>query len=258
MTAKSLGLIGGGRISRIILEGFKRAGKLPSEVVISDREGKALTKIKDILPEVKIAYDDNRQPARKDIVILAIPPAEISNVLNEIISCLKANSVLISFAPKFSLNKLLEGLNGFTRVRMIPNAPSIVNEGYNPLAFSAAFSESEKKELIRIFSILGKCPEVEEEKLEAYAVLTAMGPTYFWFQLSELQKIGRSFGLTSREVKEGVLKMASGVVKTLQESGLPEGEVMDLIPFKPLRKEEENIKNIYRERLESLFQKMTK
>ena len=103
-----------------------------------------------------------------------------------------------------TIDTLSARLGGFDRiVRMIPNAPSIINRGYNPMAFSAAFDEKEKKGLYDFFKVLGDCPEVEEEKLEAYAVLTAMGPTYFNFQLDELQKLGESFGLTQREVQKG-------------------------------------------------------
>ena len=84
-----------------------------------------------------------------------------------------------------------------------------------------------------------------EDKLEAYAIVTAMGPTYLWFQLYLLQEFGRSFGLTETEVKDGVSKMVVGTVKTM-EAGLSPAEVMDLVPVKPLGDEEENIKGLYR------------
>ena len=43
-----------------------------------------------------------------------------------------------------------------------------------------------------------------EDKLEAYAILTAMGPTYFWFQWQELLQIGLSFGLDALEIETGL------------------------------------------------------
>ncbi len=81
---------------------------------------------------------------------------------------------------------------------MIPNAPSIINEGYNPVAFHPALAGTDKESLLALFKILGDCPEVDEEKLESYAILTAMGPTYLWFQLYELHSLGRQFGLLTR------------------------------------------------------------
>ncbi|MCM8761870.1 MAG: hypothetical protein NC929_00935, partial [Candidatus Omnitrophica bacterium] len=98
--------------------------------------------------------------------------------------------------------------------------------------------------------------EVEEEKLEAYAILTTMGPTYLWFQLYKLQDIVKSFGLSETEIEEGILKMIYGSIQTMYKSGLPPSSVMDLVPVKPLGEEEGNIKIIYERCLNNLFKKL--
>ena len=84
---------------------------------------------------------------------------------------------------------------------------------------------------------MGKCPEVEESKLEAYAMITAMGPTYMWFQWQELRSLAESFGMSSAEAATGVAEMVSGAANTLFGSGMPAEEVIDLIPVKPLGEE---------------------
>jgi len=257
MINRSTGFIGGGRVTRVILGGFKRAGKMPRRVVVSDTNIEVLNKLKEGFPEISIAPSDNKGPASKDIVFVALHPPVASDVLREIKSYLKPESIIVSLAPKLTIAKISERLEGFDRVvRILPNAPSIVNAGYNPIAFSQGLSETEKKQLISMFSILGECPSVSEKKLEGYAILTAMGPTYLWFQLYELQEIGKLFGLNSQEAVDGVSKMAMGAVKTMRESGLSPAEVMDLIPVKPLEEEQENIKHIYRSKLEALFKKL--
>ena len=95
-----------------------------------------------------------------------------------------------------------------------------------------------------------------EEKLEAYAIITAMGPTYFWFQLYELEELGKTFGMTPKEVKESLVKMVKGTFKTMTDSGLSPSEVMDLVPVKPLGEEETNIRNMYRTKLQGLYSKL--
>jgi pyrroline-5-carboxylate reductase len=115
---------------------------------------------------------------------------------------------------------------------------------------------ADKESLLAVFKILGDCPEVAEEKLESYAILTAKGPTYLWFQLYELQSLGRQFGLTDQDLHEGIFKMVTGAVKTMLESGLSPEDVMDHIPVKPLGEEEPNIKNGYRSKLTALYQKL--
>jgi pyrroline-5-carboxylate reductase len=99
-------------------------------------------------------------------------------------------------------------------------------------------------------------PKKKEDKLEAYAVVVAMGPTYLWFQWHELRNLAESFGMSAKEAETSVAEMVAGAVKTLVGSGMSADEVMDLIPVKPLGEEEANIKAIYRARLEPLYKKL--
>jgi pyrroline-5-carboxylate reductase len=141
---------------------------------------------------------------------------------------------------------------------MIPNAPSIIGEGYNPVYFSDTITSSEKSKLIHLFSHWGQSPEVEEEKLEAYAILTAMGPTYFWFQWLELLSLGKEFGLGDTEIKSSLHKMITASSHLLFNSEYSVEEVLDLIPVRPLQEEEENIRTLINNRLMGLHSKLTK
>jgi len=257
MARKSVGFIGGGRVTAFILEGFKRKGKLPGEITVSDANPEVLKRLEARFPGIEAAPGGNARAASRDIVFLALHPPAVRDGLSEIKSHLKETSVLISLAPRFRIASLSEMAGGFRRIiRMIPNAPSLVNEGYNPVAFSDSFTENEKKGWIRFLCVLGDCPEVEEEKLEAYAMITAMGPTYLWFQLQEIQTLARSFGMTPEEAEDAVYAMVSGALAAFYESGLSPEEVMDLVPVKPIGEEEETIRSIYRTRLGGLYNKL--
>jgi len=257
MSYKSMGFIGGGRITRIFLEALNRKKILPATVVVSDSNGEVLQKLKEKFPKIQTAQGDNAKAAGQDVVFLALHPPAIGAGLGEIKASLKPGAVLVSMAPKVSIKALSEGLGGFSRiVRMIPNAPSVVNEGYNPVAFGPGITKKEKEDLSRLFKKLGDCPEVDEDKLEAYAMITAMGPTYFWFQLYELLELGKSFGLTNKQAWKAIRKMLKGAVETVDESGLTPDEVMDLVPVKPLGEDEAMIRNAYRTKLTGLYQKL--
>ncbi len=110
--------------------------------------------------------------------------------------------------------------------------------------------------MIKLFEILGECPEVPEKHLEAYAILTAMGPTYMWFQWQALADLGRSFGLSEEALREGMEKMLEGAMHAMFASSLNPGEVMDLVPVKPLAEDEEAIRDMYTNRLTGLFNKL--
>jgi pyrroline-5-carboxylate reductase len=252
-----IGFVGGGRITGIILEGLKRKGQDLTGIAVSDANPQVLRTLADSFPEIRVFPNNNINPASRDLVFLAVHPPEVAGVLNVIKNKLPATSLLVSLAPKWTIQALSQGLGGFNRiVRMIPNAPSIINKGYNPVAFSGALSKKEKEEVIDFLDLLGECPEVEEEKLEAYAVLTGAGPTYFWPQLNELRNIGQSFGLTKRETEKALSGMLKGAIKTFFKSGSDYDEVMNLIPMKPLGEGEEAIRRIYRKKLQELYGKL--
>jgi len=254
---KTYGFVGSGRVTRLILEGFKRGKGWPKKAFVSDANGETLKKLQDHFSDKAVSPCDNKQAASSDVVFLALHPPAIKDCLEEIKASLKPDAVFISLAPKLSLSALSKNLGGFDRiVRMIPNAPSFVNAGYNPISFSGAFTREEKKELSSMLGVLGECPEVEESKLEAYAIITAMGPTYFWFQIEELQKISEAFGLSANETGDGIAKMLHGAVKTYFDSGLTASEVMDLVPVKPLGEVEGSIREAYGTKLRELYQKL--
>lgn len=257
MKIKSLGFIGGGRIVGIILEGLERKKKQPEHIFVSETNPEVGKKLADRFPGVKMSAGDVKSPASAAMVIIALHPPAVMGSLAGIKEHINKDAVVLSLAPRLSIAQLSAGLGGFPRiVRMIPNAPSIVNKGYNPVVFSPAFTGDEKKEIRKFLEVLGDCPEVKEENLEAYAILTAMGPTYFWFQIEELKALGLTFGLSTKEVEKALAKMIKGTVKTLFGSQWTPEEVMDLVPLKPIGEDEESIRKIYRTKLKGLYGKL--
>lgn len=256
MSNKPIGFIGGGRITRIFLEGWKRAGQLPGKVVVSDCNVETLAKLKARFPSVETATP-GALAASQDIVFLAVHPPVMAEVATGIKGSLKPGALVVSLAPKFTISKLTELLGGFARLaRVIPNAPSVVNFGFNPVAFGQALTAADKTEIVSLLAPLGECPEVAEHKLEAYAVLSAMSPTFLWFQLQALREVAAGCGLTDTEVTPALKRAVCGATRTLLESGLTPAEVMDLIPVKPLAEMEAQVTEMYRTRLPAVYQKI--
>ncbi|MCX7872748.1 MAG: NAD(P)-binding domain-containing protein [Verrucomicrobiae bacterium] len=256
MHHKSIGFIGGGRITRIFIEGLQKSGKLPTNVVVCDPNQDVLQRLKVKFPDIQTSQN-NVEAAGKDIVFLAVHPPMIAGACEQIKGAVSASALLISLAPKFTIKKLGELLNGFSRiVRVIPNAPSIIGAGFNPVCFSQSMTDADKSEVKSLLEPLGECPEVNEEKLEAYAILSAMGPTYLWFQLQALREVVSGFGLTDEEISVAMKRMVCGSTRTLLESGLSPAEVMDLIPVKPLAEMETQVTEQYKTKLPAIYQKI--
>jgi pyrroline-5-carboxylate reductase len=253
---QSIGFIGGGRVARIFLEGWARAQKLPARIVVADPNADTLAKLKARFPAIETTADST-MAAAQDVVFLATHPPVLPETAGRIAGVLGPAAVLVSLAPKFTIAQLTALLGGFARIaRSNPNAPSVVGAGFNPLVFGPALTPTDRATVTALFAPLGISPEVAEEKIEAFAVFTAMGPTYLWFQMQALRELAVSFGLTEAEAGAGLKRMVEGAVRMLVDSGLPPGDVMDLVPVKPLADMEPTVLEFYRTRLPAIYQKI--
>jgi pyrroline-5-carboxylate reductase len=94
MEDKALGFIGAGRVVKILLGGFRRAGKLPSKIIVSDTSEAILQKLKEDFPEIEVVSNGNHQTAKQDIIFVALHPPIMGSILADIRSDLKPTSSL--------------------------------------------------------------------------------------------------------------------------------------------------------------------
>jgi len=251
---KSIGFIGGGRVTKILLQGFKNKVKL-GKVVVADTNPEVLASLKKYFPEVEGV--DSKTAAGQDIVFISLHPPVVMDTLELIKESVRKNAIVISLAPKISIAKIALKLPDAKNVaRLIPNATSYINEGYNPVCFSSVFEKGEKKEILDLLKLLGETFEVAEEKLESYAIMSAMLPTYFWFQWNELAAIGQKIGLSEKESKASINDTLVASLNLLYKSGLSPKEVIDLIPVRPIGEHETQISEFYNTKLVGLFEKI--
>jgi pyrroline-5-carboxylate reductase len=248
----SVAFIGGGRVARILLEGWKLSGTTPASVRVVEPDDAALRLLTEVAPQVEAANLDDI--GNSDLVFLAVHPPQMTAVLTALAGKLGPKTIVVSLAPKLVGGEISAALGTQQWVRMIPNAPSAIGAGYNPICFGEAIDPEAKDQLKAFFSPLGEQPEVAEEHLEAYAVITAMGPTYFWYQIEALRELAVSFGLNQEAADEAISKMLGGAVRCLLTKG---PESMDLIPVRPLESLESTVKEAYETKLKGIFSKLT-
>lgn len=257
METKKISFIGGGRITKIFLTALKRKGITFQQVTVMDTNPDVLKSLSSCFPEIKIESTLNENILRADIIFLAVHPPMIAETLEKGKAGINQNSTLISLAPKFTIEKMTTLLGGFNRiVRLLPLASSIIGEGYNPVVFSSSIDINSKNQLLNLFSTFGKTIEVAENKIEAYALIVAMGPTYLWFQYYKLIELAKSFGMDEKESVEAVRNMLKATSETMFNDGFNKADVIDLIPVKPIGEYEADILKIYDEKLNGLFQKI--
>ncbi|MBN1199155.1 MAG: NAD(P)-binding domain-containing protein [Bacteroidales bacterium] len=250
---KSIGFIGGGRITRIILQAFRNKGFAPENVVVSDTNPEVIGKLRTLFPFILEGTPE--ETAKQEILFIALHPPAIMETLDNIKEIISPDAIVISLAPKITIEKISGKLNELKNVaRLIPNATSVINEGYNSVTFSSGFRN--KEEILELMMLLGDTFETEESKLEAYAIISAMLPTYFWFQWQACVKIGEQTGLSPEESRVAVVKTLGKAIQTQFGSGFSYEEVIDLIPVKPIGEHEAQIREIFSEKLIGLFKKI--
>ena len=255
MEMKSLGFIGGGRITKIILQALANRQIELSSVLVCDANPEVLKSLGKQFLEIQTT-DSCQLAAKKEIVFIALHPPVIMETLEQIKASVSVKTQVVSLAPKISIEKIASKLATKNVARMIPNATSYINEGYNPVSFSAEYPSGEKQSLFEMLHTMGKIFEVEESKLEAYAIVSAMLPTYFWFQWKEIQNLGVQMGLNDPESKETVQQTLLAAIDLFFNSELNYNDVVDLIPVKPISEHESQISQIYQDKLMGLYQKI--
>jgi len=252
---QSVGFIGGGRITKILLQAFSNKNVKFSKVVVTDTNNDVTTKLRDLYPFIQV--ENAMVAASQDIVFISLHPPVIMETLELIKQGVGSDATVISLAPKISIAKISSKLEQVKNIaRLIPNATSYINDGYNPVCFSGGFDKEEQVIIMDLLRNLGHTFEVTEEKLESYAIVSAMLPTYFWFQWNYLEEIGVMTGLTKSESEEAVHQTLLAALNLMYNSELIPQQVIDLIPVKPIGEHESQITEMYKTKLTGLFEKI--
>lgn len=228
-----VGFVGAGRVARILLAGWTRAAAVPADVVAYDPDPAVLDRLVAQAPTVRVG--SLAEAGAADVVVVAVHPPVAREAFADLAAALAPSAAVVSAVPTLRLSALAEILGAdHAAARVIPNAPSVVGAGYNPVAFAPGAPEPVRAAVRDLLAPLGAAPEVDDEALEAYAVLTAMGPTYLWPQLYALLDVARDAGLDEAAALRGLEAMVVGAAAVMTGSGLDRDAVTDLVPSRPM------------------------
>ena len=163
---KSIGIIGAGRVTKILLQAFKNKNALFSKIIVADTNPDVSGNLKKSFPDIQV--DNVTVAASQDIVFISLHPPVVMDTLELIKESVNRNTIVISLAPKITIAKIFSKLTQVNNIaRLIPNATSFINEGYNPVCFSSEFAANEKQKVLDLLKTMGNTFEVAEENLKA-------------------------------------------------------------------------------------------
>ena len=120
--SKTIGFIGAGNMGKAIIKGILSEGQAtPEEIFVYDSYQPSLESIQRELG-VSITSSEKEVAQKASIIILAVKPNVINEVLNKIKDDITKDKVIVSIAAGTSIEKLSANLpNGTKIVRVMPN-----------------------------------------------------------------------------------------------------------------------------------------
>lgn len=204
-----IGFIGFGNIAKAIARGL---AKEPSNVLYAVAPSLA----KGITAEgIHTDHDNTSFLPDLDAVILAVKPAKIQEVLQEIKPSLPCHCLVISVASGVSLSSM-ESCCGHQQaiVRSMPNTPVAVGYGATALFANATTSPQQKQWAERIFSSVGIYTWVKEESaIDTFTALSGSGPAYVFLFMEGLIQAGVALGLDHELARTFTLQTVKGALE---------------------------------------------
>ena len=227
---RTVAVLGAGNIGSALIGGLLAAKTISREKLlvtdVSERQVAELSK----KHAIRITQGGNRQAAAKaDVIVLAVKPHLIAEVLSDIRGALRTDQVLMSVAAGVTIEFLERHLakpKGRSQrktsqpiVRAMPNIAMTVHASATALCASPAATEEHRQIAEQIFRSVGTVAWVTEDKMHAVTALSGSGPAYVYLILEGLIAGGVNMGLPHDVARALAQQTLLGAAKLAQQSG---------------------------------------
>jgi pyrroline-5-carboxylate reductase len=169
---------------------------------------------------VEGATDNGEAVRASNVVVLAVKPQVLTEILAGFSSALPEKALVISIAAGVKASTIEAGLNeGQHVVRVMPNTPCLVGRGASAIAPGAHADAKDLETARKLFEAVGVAVEVEESDLDAVTALSGSGPAYIFYFIEAMLAAGREFGLDDAKARMLVTETVEGAARLVAESG---------------------------------------
>ncbi|MCZ0718125.1 pyrroline-5-carboxylate reductase [Aerococcus kribbianus] len=206
---RKITLIGAGNMGGAILTGLLNSQNFSSQsITISVHTESHAKNLEENLGVT--TYTDNCQAVTEaDLVILAVKPYQLDEVITEIKPHLKANCLLVSIATGYSLQQAEKDLGSQIKfARVMPNLPAQIGQGVSALAPNHNISADDLEFIQSVFATIGLVEIIAETQLDAITGLSGSSPALIFMMIEAMADAGVNKGLS----RDQALKLASQAV----------------------------------------------
>lgn len=226
----NIGFLGAGKMATALAKGFVSAGIVtgkqitagdvfaPARTAFAREAGAKVTASN--LDVVKFA----------NVLILAVKPNQVAEVLAEIRENFTSQHLLVSIAAGVTLAKLEAALpEGSRVVRVMPNTPALVGASASAFATGKSATSRDAELVQKLLSSVGVAYPVRENLLDAVTGLSGSGPAYVYQFIEALSDGGVASGLPRDISTQLAAQTVLGAAKMVLETGAHPGALKDQV-----------------------------
>lgn len=214
---KKIAIIGCGNLGLSITQGLLR--KIDGKQITVTRHNIGL--IKNLENDGVCVTNDNCKAVKQaDVVILAVKPYLIAEVIKEIKNDLTENQIIVSLATGVAL-KDIEGTCGKCNqiVRVMPNIAAAVGESASAIAKGTTTTDESLNVVTEIFNLIGSAVVIDENLMESATVMAGCGTAFVLRFIRAMVEAGVQIGFKPSVATQIANQTVKGAAQILQSTG---------------------------------------
>jgi pyrroline-5-carboxylate reductase len=165
-----------------------------------------------------------------DILFGAVKPNVILKVLKDLAGQLKKDVLVVSIAAGVTLDSLASVLGHDRKIiRVMPNTPSLVNEGMTSVTPNVLVEAHEVDEVVGIFESFGKAAVVNEYLIHAVVGVSGSAPAYVFMFIEAMADAAVLGGMPRAQAYQFAAQAVKGSAQMVLETGKHPGELKDMV-----------------------------
>jgi pyrroline-5-carboxylate reductase len=228
----TIAFLGAGSMARAILTGLRQPGVLvEGGIRATNRSASKAAELNDFDGVIAWATETDTEANRKAvadarIVVVAVKPTMVPDLLGEIADALKPGTLVVSVAagvPIATFERLLP--ESVTVIRSMPNTPAFVGKAVTGVSAGTRSSREDLDLATALFETVGDVLVVPEDKLDALSTISGSGPAYVFYLIEQLTATAVSKGFSPEEAALLVNGTFVGAAELLVASGKSPAEL---------------------------------
>jgi pyrroline-5-carboxylate reductase len=222
----SIAFIGGGNMASCIIGGMVADGFNPEQILVGTPSESTRQRLAESYGVVGVS-DNHQAVAQADLVVLAVKPHMMRDVIKDLAPALGHKPTIVSVAAGIPIEALSSWLRAdMPVVRAMPNTPSMLKSGATGLYANRPLTDQQQRLVESIFESIGYTCWVNQESLiDAVIAVSGSGPAYFFLMMEAMQKIGTELGLTEQTAHDLCVHTALGASRMATETGMTPTEL---------------------------------